>query len=336
MSRPTMQPPLPGLAPTHYCAACGAIWRQCDDRSWNLRSVRAGACCDAAPMGEQIVPLGAMAQPEAQPVAWGDEADDPPAPGWYAIQRADRSLCLRAFGDGLWWIPLRGGWMSGLPAGFRWCGPLEPLDWETPQPARAPLDSASAVDWLGRALDLEAQAKRVESQTVERAMLAGAHALRLMGAALAQRGVLMAVLDEAETARQPLPHNGSDAVLDMAETARAPLTDEQVIKAWRDAQGTRHGYVEFARAIERAHGIGGEPAAPASPWVSVAERLPQDGQAVAFVVDARDAMRREYHGRVLGGRYSAVAGFTAPGMSFRVSHWTPLPAAPAQDGGEQR
>jgi hypothetical protein len=39
------------------------------------------------------------------------------------------------------------------------------------------------VDWLGLALELESQAKRVESQTVERAMLAAAHGLRLMGAA---------------------------------------------------------------------------------------------------------------------------------------------------------
>jgi hypothetical protein len=36
------------------------------------------------------------------------------------------------------------------------------------------------VDWLGLALDIESQAKRVESQTVERAMLAAAHGLRLM------------------------------------------------------------------------------------------------------------------------------------------------------------
>jgi hypothetical protein len=43
------------------------------------------------------------------------------------------------------------------------------------------LTASLTVDWLGRALDLEAQAKRVESQTVERAMLAGARALRLMG-----------------------------------------------------------------------------------------------------------------------------------------------------------
>jgi hypothetical protein len=39
------------------------------------------------------------------------------------------------------------------------------------------------VDWLGLALDLEAQAKRVQSQTAERAMNAAANGLRLMGAA---------------------------------------------------------------------------------------------------------------------------------------------------------
>ena len=38
------------------------------------------------------------------------------------------------------------------------------------------------VDWVGLALDLEEQAKRVESQTAQRAMLAGANGLRLMGA----------------------------------------------------------------------------------------------------------------------------------------------------------
>jgi hypothetical protein len=40
----------------------------------------------------------------------------------------------------------------------------------------------SSVDWLGLALDLEQQAKRVESQTAQRAMLAGANGLRLMAA----------------------------------------------------------------------------------------------------------------------------------------------------------
>lgn len=47
-----------------------------------------------------------------------------------------------------------------------------------------PVQQARAdVDWRGLALDLEARAKTVESQTTERAMLAAAHGLRLMGSA---------------------------------------------------------------------------------------------------------------------------------------------------------
>ena len=45
------------MHPTHYCIKCGALWRQCDDGSWNLRSEKAGPCCDNAPMGKQIRPL---------------------------------------------------------------------------------------------------------------------------------------------------------------------------------------------------------------------------------------------------------------------------------------
>lgn len=56
---------LPGLAPTHRCIHCGALWRQCDDGSWNLRVLHAGQCCDNALMGEQIQPLCAAA-PDAQ------------------------------------------------------------------------------------------------------------------------------------------------------------------------------------------------------------------------------------------------------------------------------
>ncbi len=44
-----------------------------------------------------------------------------------------------------------------------------------------PIPAPTTVDWLGLALELEAQAKRVESQTVERSMLAAAHGLRLLG-----------------------------------------------------------------------------------------------------------------------------------------------------------
>jgi hypothetical protein len=47
----------------------------------------------------------------------------------------------------------------------------------TPQPQRK---WVGTVDCIGLALDLEAQAKRVESQTVERAMLAAANGLRII------------------------------------------------------------------------------------------------------------------------------------------------------------
>lgn len=39
---------------------------------------------------------------------------------------------------------------------------------------------------------------------------------------------------------------------------RNPLTDEEIIKCWGQASGTRYGYVAFARAIEAAHGIKGD------------------------------------------------------------------------------
>lgn len=51
----------------------------------------------------------------------------------------------------------------------------------TTAPAEKVADQ-SHVDWLGLALDLEQQAKCVESQTAERSMTAAAHGLRLMGA----------------------------------------------------------------------------------------------------------------------------------------------------------
>ena len=37
-----------------------------------------------------------------------------------------------------------------------------------------------------------------------------------------------------------------------------PLSYEKIRKAWNDAEGCRYGYEDFARAIERAHGIDGE------------------------------------------------------------------------------
>lgn len=57
--------------------------------------------------------------------------------------------------------------------------PVAPAQQASEQPAMI-----AAVDWAGLALDLEQQAKRVESKTAKRVMNAAAHGLRLMGAAL--------------------------------------------------------------------------------------------------------------------------------------------------------
>jgi len=83
-------------------------------------------------------------------VDWHDESEAPQERGWYAIKRADDSLCIRGWSDGMWWIPLKDGWMSGLPAGFQWLGPLEPIEWNTPQAKadKALEEAMPVVAWL--------------------------------------------------------------------------------------------------------------------------------------------------------------------------------------------
>jgi hypothetical protein len=44
--------------PTHRCNQCGAYWMR-QDETWTLCSPRAGACCDNAHMGPQIIALSA-------------------------------------------------------------------------------------------------------------------------------------------------------------------------------------------------------------------------------------------------------------------------------------
>lgn len=66
------------------------------------------------------------------------------------------------------------------------------------------------------------------------------------------------------------------------------------------------------------------------PWISTAERLPDDGASVAFVV--RSSGTFEYlNGRVLGGTYSSAryaGGFSVPGLVIGASFWMPLPPPP--------
>lgn len=66
-------------------------------------------------------------------------------------------------------------------------------------------------------------------------------------------------------------------------------------------------------------------------WIPCSERMPDDGQTVAFVVRASN--RLEYmNGRVLGGKYSVQkysGGFSVPGLVVDAWYWLPLPDAPA-------
>jgi hypothetical protein len=71
-------------------------------------------------------------------------------------------------------------------------------------------------------------------------------------------------------------------------------------------------------------------AAQAAPqWISVEERLPEDRQAVMFVVDCKHPSWEYLNRRVLGGTYVAGQGFGIPGLTIGASHWQPSPPAPS-------
>ena len=65
-------------------------------------------------------------------------------------------------------------------------------------------------------------------------------------------------------------------------------------------------------------------------WVSVEDRMPEDGQSVAFVV--RSSGHFGYlDGTVLGGIYLAnryTGGFSVPGLTVDAWFWMPLPPPP--------
>lgn len=69
-------------------------------------------------------------------------------------------------------------------------------------------------------------------------------------------------------------------------------------------------------------------------WIYVEQRLPEDGQIVAFVVKSTN---HDYlDGRVLGGRFitGICGGFSTPGMTNLAYCWMPLPGSPIRKGNE--
>src|SRR5690606_26692978 len=54
----------PMLCATHYCKDCAALWRQCDDFTFTLRSQACCTACNNAPVGGQLF---ALTTPVAMP-----------------------------------------------------------------------------------------------------------------------------------------------------------------------------------------------------------------------------------------------------------------------------
>lgn len=92
-------------------------------------------------------------------------------------------------------------------------------------PGRGLPPADGQVDCIGLALELESQAKRVESQSVERAMAAAAQALRLL-----------------VTTEPQAPTTGAGSVTAGAAPETSQLTGEEMIRAleWRDQQWALH------------------------------------------------------------------------------------------------
>lgn len=62
---------------------------------------------------------------------WNSSYKKPPRKGWYECKSRDGRWGgrteWRAWGNGLWWIPLKGGWLSSPLGLYQWRGPRKPL-----------------------------------------------------------------------------------------------------------------------------------------------------------------------------------------------------------------
>lgn len=146
------------------------------------------------------------------------------------------------------------------------------------------------------------------------------------------------------------------AMLSAATSAANATEFSQFLSAVMDAAGlVRHGrrskelseYLGRMCMQYRLSAVGKEPvqAEPASPWVAVSERLPQIKQVLSekCTLEGREIPTLYRSGMVLtfdGSRVSAgiVEWFHGKSPLNNVTHWMPLPAAPAiaaaQEGGK--
>lgn len=158
---------------------------------------------------------------------------------------------------------------------------------------------------------------------------------------------IIAELRNVNAAPQQPTQSGDALTRDLLETLQMMVqhfTKTPSTLADSKARGKAHEVI--AKAYEQI-GYTAPTAAPEKgdgrdAWISVDERLPDEGQNVAFVVSGASLPFDHLNGKVLGGYFAHVARhptFSVPGLGLRASHWQPLPAPPAalsQKAGEQQ
>lgn len=148
--------------------------------------------------------------------------------------------------------------------------------------------------------------------------------VQLCGPHMAPDGTGGWVLKDGPYMTMPLPH-----------PAPAPAPVAPVDDALASALAERDAAVERVRELEDVTELSRLRAeVEGIRWIPCEERLPEDGQNVAFVTKCeRDEF---YHKRVLGGRFTAgeFGGFSVPGFMSDASHWMPLPPTPLTPGAK--
>jgi len=117
---------------------------------------------------------------------------------------------------------------------------------------------------------------------------------------------------------------------ELPQAPDAPVTDYGTKPEHPVIQAARGAWPEIQKEWAKSEH-------PDDPWISCAERLPEDWQSVAFVAKTNPAGCYPHgNGKVFGGIYRAgeFSGFTVPGMTMDAYFWMPLPAPPEEQEGE--
>ena len=94
----------------------------------------------------------------------------------------------------------------------------------------------------------------------------------------------------------------------------------------------RAAYPTVLKYIARLERLAMRPLEPVPQWVSVEERLPENGIPVALLFSGNDTRA----GAMFGHKFKMWHFYTTPITDGREpTHWMPLPAAPVRAGEEE-